>query len=51
MLVAWNQDVEVKHLCSNDFCMELRIVYENEGAELWVIFVYSSIDAKERQQQ
>lgn len=47
MLVAWNQDVEVKHLWSNDFCMELRIVYENEGAELW-IFVHSSTDAKER---
>lgn len=33
MLVSWNQDVEVKHFWGNDFCMELRIVYEQEGVE------------------
>lgn len=51
MLVAQNLDVEVKHLWSNDFYIELRIVYENRGIEFWVIFVHSSNDAKERQQQ
>lgn len=51
LLVAWNQEIEVKQLWSNDFCMELRVIYEQEESETWVIFVHASTDTKERQQQ
>lgn len=51
MLVAWSQEVEVKQIWYNDFCMELRIVHETEKTDFWIIFIHASTDDKERQQQ
>lgn len=51
MLIAWGQHVDIKQIWMNDFCIELQIAIEGEGEAVWVIFVYASTDAKERQQQ
>lgn len=37
MLVDWNQDIEMKHLWGNNFCMQPRIVYEQDGVKFWII--------------
>lgn len=34
MLVTWSQNVEVRNLWMNDFCMELRVEVESEGTDL-----------------
>lgn len=48
MLAAWNQNVDVKHVWTNDFCMEMRVNSEAEEGDTWVIFSYASTDAIER---
>lgn len=43
--------MDVKQLWMNDFCVELQIEVEGEEGVVWIIFVYASTEAKERQQQ
>lgn len=50
-MVAWSERVEIKHQWTNEFCVELRIKYENESTDTWVMFVYRSTYVKERHQQ
>lgn len=51
MLAAWNQNIEVKQIKLNDFCVELLVEDETEGTPFWVIFVHASTDARERRRQ
>lgn len=51
MFVAWGPNVDVKQLWMNDFYVELQIEVEGEEGVVWIIFVYASTEAKERQQQ
>lgn len=51
MLVAWSQRVEIKHRWTNEFCVELRLKYESESTDVWVIFVHECTDVNERHQQ
>lgn len=42
----WTQNVEIKQLRKNDFCMELRVGSEGDGANFWIIFVYPNTNAR-----
>lgn len=41
----------IQQVRKNEFCMEVKIENGNEGADLWLIFVCASIDARVRKQQ
>lgn len=51
LMVAWKQGVEVKQLRKSDFCIEILVEQEDNGENLWIIFVYASIDAREKRRQ
>lgn len=50
IVVAWRQNVEIKHMWKNECYMELRVESE-QGENFQVIFVHASTNAKERQRQ
>lgn len=51
LLVAWNQNIEVKQIRKTDFCIELRVGSEDGGADIWIIFVYANPEMRIRVQQ
>lgn len=51
MLVAWTQNVEVKQIRKNNFCIEMQIRSDEVMFDQWFIFVYASTDANMRKQQ
>lgn len=49
MMVAWNQNVEIKQMRKTNFYIGVHVENETEVVIFWVIFVYASLDARERQ--
>lgn len=51
ILVAWSDKVKVTVVRQTDFCMELKVMIENEKGNFWATFVYASTDINERKEQ
>lgn len=50
-MVAWSDKVKVIVVRQTDFCMELKVMIENEKDNFWATFVYASTDINERKEQ
>lgn len=50
-MVAGKEGVDVHQIQKSDFCLEVQLFEGNVTDTLWIIFVYASTEAHERERQ
>lgn len=51
LLVAWKEEIQIRSIIKNDFCYEIQIQSDEDVKPLWLIFVYTSTESRERRTQ
>lgn len=48
LMLAWNENVQVRVIRCTNFCIEAQVSAENGKEQFWATFLYASTDANER---
>ncbi|CAA0813980.1 Unknown protein, partial [Striga hermonthica] len=51
ILISWSSRIIILQIISFDFCVQVQFCFQEDGAKHWVVFVYASSNASDRNLQ